>query len=154
MTGDLSILNIIGKVSTADALLVRSSYSETGKNMWVDNDHCLHHGSFIRAIIVDDGSIMGIIEDLAAVRAANAIEAYICSKMQCKCLRNDISVSILDDSHTANNGICVWTIVLDPIFTYLGRVMRVDKARFELAASSLRTKRSNRADLLAHEKSR
>ena len=134
----------------ADAFCSAPIGSKTGKKVWVDNNRCLHHIRLIGAAMQNCGSDREIIEDQAAVRAVKAIETSSCMKMLGKLLKNDSKSSVSDGTHAAISGSCEWTIVLDPIFSYLDRVMRVDKARFELAASSLRTKRSNRADLLAH----
>ena len=154
MTGALSMTGRSGIGVLADALLVRLPYSKTGKNVGVDNNRCPHHVGRVGYAAHNSGSDMEIIEDHAALSPVKASETYLCTKKQGKSLKNDSKASISDGSQSATNGSCGWTIVLDPIFTYLGRVMRVDKARFELAASSLRTKRSNRADLLAHQNSR
>lgn len=150
MNGYLSVTGEYGGKVLADALSEPSFCSKTGKKVWVDNNRCLHHIRLVGAAMQNCGSDREIIEDQAAVRAVKAIETSPCMKMLGKLLKNDSESSVSDGTHTAINGSCEWTIVLDPIFAYLGRVMRVDKARFELAASSLRTKRSNRADLLAH----
>ena len=138
MNGYLRMTGGYGGRVLADALSAALFGSETGKKVWVDRNHCPHHIRHIGAAMHNGGFDTGIIEDQAAVRAVKAIATSSCMKMLGKLLKNDSESSVSDGTHTAINGSCEWTIVLDPIFTYLGRVMRVDKARFELATSTLR----------------